>query len=307
VILGSRGSKLALWQSNWVSDRLREAHPGLEVEIRIIKTTGDRFQQPSIPELGGKGAFTKEIQDALLASDIDLAVHSLKDLPTWPVPGLRVLAYPERVDPRDAWVSRDGTPFAKLAEGDRVATGSLRRQAQLRNRFGGVRVESIRGNVDTRLRKLRESDMTGMVLAMAGLTRLGLLEHVTEPVDPKWMLPSPGQGALAVEGRDEAAYAKLLEPLEHAPTRRAVEAERALLAGLEGSCQVPIGGLAREEGETLILDGLLASPDGSKLVRKTERGPLDQTAAIGTRLAARIRGDGGGEILRILQDPGEAR
>lgn len=301
AIIGTRGSQLALWQSNWVADRLREAHPGLTVELTVIRTSGDRFAETAIAALGGKGAFTKEIQDALLERKVDVAVHSLKDLPTWPVDGLRVGAYPPRVDPRDAWLSRDGRRFLDLAAGDSVATSSLRRQAQIRHRFPGVAVEPMRGNIDTRLRKLREGEVTGMILAMAGLTRLGLAGHVTEAIPPGVMIPSPGQGCLAVEGRDDDATRELLAPLDDAPTRTAVAAERALLAALEGSCLVPIGGFAVLEGNEVVLDGMVADPDGGEFVRQTARGPRDDPESLGRSLAAGLRDAGAAEILARLE------
>ena len=193
VVIATRGSDLALWQSRWVAGRLAEVHPGLEVELRIIKTSGDRFQEAALQALGGKGAFTKEIEDAVLSHEADLAVHSLKDLPTVLGPGLRVWAHPPRFNPRDAWIGRDGLAFEDLPENATVATGSLRRQAQTLHHHPRVRVEQIRGNLDTRLRKFAEGDMDGMFLAMAGLERLGLTEHVTEALDPLASCPPPAR------------------------------------------------------------------------------------------------------------------
>jgi hydroxymethylbilane synthase len=301
LTIGTRGSELALWQSHWVADRLRRTNPGLDIDLEIIKTSGDKFQEASLAAVGGKGAFTKEIQDALRAGRVDVAVHSLKDLPTQPVPGLRVWAHPERFDPRDAWVARDGARFFELPDDAIVATGALRRRAQLLHRYPFAQVQELRGNVGTRLRKLDQGEMHGIFLAQAGLERLGLLHRVTELLEPETFLPAPGQGALAIEGRDDRRTGEILAPLDHANTRACVTAERALLATLEGGCQVPIGALARLDGDLLRLDGLVVDPDGSTLVRGDEAGPADEAAAIGARLAERLLSAGGGEILERLR------
>jgi hydroxymethylbilane synthase len=304
VVIATRGSDLALWQSRWVAARLRELHPGLEVDLDIVKTSGDRFQAASLQALGGKGAFTKEIEDALLAGDADLAVHSLKDLPTELPPGLRVWAHPPRFDPRDAWIGRDGLRYADLPGGATVATGSLRRMAQVLNRHPRVSVEPIRGNVDTRLRKFGEGTMAGIFLAVAGLKRLGLADHITEALEPSVFLPAPGQGALAVEGRDDESTRELLEPLDDRDTRDRVTAERGLLAALEGGCQVPVAAMARLEGDDVVLDGLVAAIDGSKLVRGEARGPRSEAESVGRRLADELKARGAVEILAAIR--GEA-
>jgi hydroxymethylbilane synthase len=307
VTIATRGSDLALWQSRWVRERLLEAHPGIDVELRIIKTSGDRFQGASLQALGGgKGAFTKEIQDALLDGSADLAVHSLKDLPTEPVPGLIVWAHPARFDPRDAWIGRDGLRYLDLPRDAVVATGSLRRKSQVLHRYPVARVEEIRGNVDTRLRKFGEGSMAGMFLAMAGLVRLGLAAHVTEALEPDVFLPAPGQGALAIEGRNDARAGALLAVLDHAETRARVTAERSFLAELEGGCQVPVAALAHLDGGDVVLDGLVASVDGSRLVRDTHRGPRDDADLIGRELAQRLIGRGAADILSEIRAVGEA-
>ncbi len=307
VTIATRGSDLALWQSRWVRERLMEAHPGLVVELRVIRTSGDRFQAASLQALGGgKGAFTKEIQDALLDGSADLAVHSLKDLPTEPVRGLRLWAHPERFDPRDAWIGRDGLRYLEVPAGASVATGSLRRMAQVRHRHPGARVEEIRGNVETRLRKFNEGAMAGMFLAMAGLLRLGLAGHVTEALDPALFLPAPGQGALAVEGRDDASTGRLLAVLDHPGTRGRVTAERAFLAELEGGCQVPVAALAGLEGEDLVLDGLVASVDGTRLLRGTRRGPRGDAERLGRGLARELIDRGAADILADIRTTPEA-
>jgi hydroxymethylbilane synthase len=301
AIIGTRGSALALWQSNWVAGRLRDLHPGLTVELTIIKTSGDKFQEASLPTIG-KGAFTKEIQEALRAGAIDVAVHSLKDLPTAAPPGLVVWAYPERFDPRDAWIGRDGVRYTALPADAVIATGALRRTAQVKHRYPGATVEALRGNVDTRLKKLQAGTMTGMFLAAAGLKRLGLERHITELLDPKVFLPAPGQGSLAVEGRADAATGALLSRLDNPETRDQVTAERSLLATLEGGCQVPIGALARLDGDDLILDGLVADVDGRRLIRELARGPRRQAEAIGAKLAARLLDQGAAAILQTLRE-----
>jgi hydroxymethylbilane synthase len=302
VIIGTRGSKLALWQANWVAEKLRDTHPGLEVKLQIIKTTGDRFQQASLAVLGGKGAFTKEIQDALLERHIDVAVHSLKDLPTQAIDGLRVWAHPRRFDPRDAWLARDGRSYDGLPERPVIATGALRRRAQLLHRYPGAVVEDLRGNVDTRLAKLREGNMHGMFLACAGLMRLDRGDQITEILEPGTFLPAPGQGALAIEARDEAVSQRLLAPLDDPDTRAQVTAERAFLATLEGGCQVPIAALATLEQGNLQLDGLVASPDGDELLRDVVRGPREEARTIGEQLARELIARGGDRLLEHIRD-----
>lgn len=305
VVIATRGSDLALWQSRWVAARLREVHPGLEVDLNLVKTSGDRFQAASLQALGGKGAFTKEIEDALIAGDADLAVHSLKDLPTELPEGLRIWAHPPRFDPRDAWIGRDGLRYGDLPAGGVVATGSLRRMAQVMHRHREAVVEPIRGNVDTRLRKFGEGTMAGMFLAVAGLKRLGLADHVTEALEPAVFLPAPGQGALAVEGRDDDATRELLSPLDDRDTRDRVDAERALLAALEGGCQVPVAALARLDGDELILDGLVAAVDGSELARGEAHGPRTEAVSVGRRLAEDLKARGAMEILAAIRGSAE--
>jgi hydroxymethylbilane synthase len=302
VVIATRGSQLALWQSTWIAGRLREVHPGLVVELMILRTSGDRFQEASLQAIGGKGAFTKEITEAVLARSADLAVHSLKDLPTQAEPGLQVWAYPPRFDVRDAWFGRDGRAFADLREGDVVASGSLRRSAQLLHHHPGVGVEPIRGNLDTRLRKFEEGTMTGMFLALAGLQRLELTDRMTEALEPSLFLPAPGQGALAVEGRMDAETEALLSPLDDAETRDRVTAERGLLAELEAGCQVPVGALARIEGPDLVLEALISSLDGVQLFRDERRGPPEQAEEIGRTLARDLLDRGGREILDAIRE-----
>ena len=304
VVIATRGSALALWQSRWVSGRLAELHPGIEVDLHIVKTTGDRFQEAALQAIGGKGAFTKEITEALLRGEADLAVHSLKDLPTQPVPGLRVWAHPPRFDARDAWIGRGGLRFRDLPRGAVVATGSLRRRAQLLGLHPEAHVDDIRGNVETRLRKFDEGKMAGMFLAMAGLERLGFAGRVTEALDTSLFLPAPGQGALAIEGRDDASGEALLAPLDDPETRDAVTAERAFLATLEAGCQVPLGAWARVEGNEIVLQGLVATLDGTEIVRGETRGDRAQALDLGRWLAGELRNQGAGRILAEVRRSG---
>ena len=297
VVIATRGSALALWQSRWVAERLAEMYGDLTVDLHIVKTTGDRFQEAALQAIGGKGAFTKEITEAILRGDADIAVHSLKDLPTEPVPGLRVWAHPPRFDPRDAWIGRDGLRYRDLPRNATVATGSLRRRAQLLSHHPEARVEDIRGNVETRLRKFDEGSMAGMFLAVAGLERLGFAARVTEALDVDTFLPAPGQGALAIEGREDAVCDALLTPLDDADTRDCVTAERSFLAALEAGCQVPLGATARLEIGTLVLRGLVASLDGRNVVRGETKGDRARAEAVGKTLAAELRERGASRIL----------
>jgi hydroxymethylbilane synthase len=294
IVIGSRGSKLALWQANHIADRLREY--GAETRIEIIKTTGDKIQDVPLAQVGGKGLFTKEIEEALLSGSIDLAVHSLKDMPTEIPPGLTLAAIPEREDPRDAMV---GAKLADLKHGARIGTSSLRRAAQLLALRRGFQVETLRGNVDTRLRKLDEGQYDAIVLASAGLRRLGWENRIAEMIPVKVMCPAVGQGALAIETRNDGGIARqFAAALNHEPTQTAVTAERALLAKLEGGCQVPIGAHARVEGRRVRLMAIVASPDGSRLIRGSARGSA--AVAIGTLLADALLESGADQILSAV-------
>jgi len=304
LTIGSRGSQLALWQAHWIQARLQEL--GQESRIEIIKTTGDKITDVALSEVGSKGLFTKEIEEALLAGAIDLAVHSLKDMPTDLPGGLTLAAIPVREDPRDALVGR---AFEDLAPGARVGTGSLRRAAQLRARRPDLRIEDIRGNVDTRLRKLDEGRYDAIVLAAAGLRRLGWEDRITELFNPSVMCPAVGQGALAVETRDDGGSAfHIAERLEHAETRAAATAERAVLAALGGGCQAPMGSYAYVNDAILYVIGLIISPDGSKLIRHAKHGSIAEAAALGHALAEQLLAEGGREILdAVYAQPSEPR
>jgi hydroxymethylbilane synthase len=292
LVIGSRGSQLAVWQAQWIAARLAEH--GHETRIEIIKTTGDKIIDVPLAKVGTKGLFTKEIEEALLDRRIDLAIHSLKDLPTEIPAGLTIAAVPERADARDAMV---GARLNELPAGAKVGTSSLRRAAQLRMVRPDLAIESVRGNLDTRVRKLDEGKYRAIVLAAAGLTRLGWAHRIAEILSPEVMCPAVGQGALAVETRHEGEARDFCAVLDHAATRATVTAERAVLAALGGGCQVPIGAHAVIEGDSLRLIGAVIAPDGDRMVKKSDRGAVADAAEMGRRLAEALLMDGAREIL----------
>jgi hydroxymethylbilane synthase len=292
LTIASRGSQLALWQARWVSGRLTEQ--GHECRIQIVKTTGDRITDAPLAQVGGKGLFTKEIEEALLDGSADLAVHSLKDLPTMLPPGLALAALPEREDPHDAVVGRK---LMDLPPGATVGTSSPRREAQLRRLRSDLVIESIRGNLDTRLRKLDERRYDAIVLAAAGLNRLGWADRIAEILPVEIMCPAVGQGALAVETREGGAGWDACVVLDHAATHSAVAAERAFLRGLGGGCQVPIGAYAAVTGTHLHLTGLVIAADGSAQVQGRREGPVAEAESMGTALAEELLKQGARTIL----------
>ncbi|HTV88056.1 MAG TPA: hydroxymethylbilane synthase [Stellaceae bacterium] len=295
--IGTRGSPMAMFQSGLVRDRLAAAHPRLPIELVPIRTTGDRVQTRLLAEIGGKGLFTKEIEEALLRREIDLAVHSLKDMETALPAGLAIGCVLARDDPRDALVSRCGVGLAELPPGARIATASLRRRAQLLRRRGDLDVVAIRGNVNTRLDKLASGEADALVLALSGLQRLGKAALANEILPVEVMLPAVGQGALAVECRSvDADLRALLAALHDAATAACVAAERAMLAALDGSCRTPIAGLATIDGDRLILDGLLLSPDGAAERRGRRAGAVADAVPTGAALGAALRRDAGPEF-----------
>jgi hydroxymethylbilane synthase len=295
IRIGSRGSQLALWQSNHIADALRSA--GHDVSIEIIHTTGDRMQSVAFAQVGSKGIFTKEIEEALVAGQIDLAVHSLKDLPTELAAPFSIAAIPPRVDPRDALVSVEYAGFAHLPQGARVGTSSLRRQAQLRAQRSDIEYVEFRGNVDTRLRKLAEGQVQAIVLAAAGLERLEKTEWIRERFEAEIVCPAAGQGALAIECRsDDAATHAAVNFLDDADTRFAVTAERTALNALGGGCQVPIGVYCMRMDKDFLLRGAVAQADGKLVLRAQARG-LD-AAELGVRLARHLLEQGALDILR---------
>lgn len=289
LIIGSRGSKLALCQANWVMAQLESHHPGLKVSIEIIKTSGDMFLDAPLSQIGGKGLFTKEIEDALLGGRIDLAVHSLKDLPTVLPEGLCLAAVSSREDVRDAFVSNQYQTLAALPQGARVGTSSLRRQSQLLALRSDLRILNLRGNLDTRLRKLDEGQYEAILLACAGLQRLGLQGRITERLAVEQICPAIGQGALGLEARsNDNATSERLQCLHHGETHAAVTAERAFLRRLGGGCQVPIAGHAWVEEEKLQLLGLVASVDGQQLFRARAHSELTEAETLGVRVAEQL-------------------
>lgn len=305
--LGTRGSALALWQANWTKAQLEKRWPGLVVDLVPIKTTGDKILDVPLAKIGGKGLFTKELDEALLDGRIDLAVHSLKDVPFQLPDGIDFAAVPEREDPRDAFVS-NGPKLEDLPSGARIGTSSLRRQVQLRHRFPALNLVTLRGNVDTRLRKLAEAEFDGIILAAAGLKRLGHEKRITQILDDDIMVSAVGQGALGIVCRaTDDATRRALEVLSHEPTRLAVTAERGLLRALGGSCQVPVAGKAKIDGMDLIIKGLIASLDGTRVITDELRGSVDDANKLGLDLGQRLLSMGAGEILAEIAQYGADR
>jgi hydroxymethylbilane synthase len=296
IVIGSRGSALALWQANWVRDRLTAA--GHEVEVRVIRTSGDRLARAPLASSGVKGLFVKELEEALDARAIDVAVHSFKDLPAELPPGLMIAAVPTREDPRDAYVSRDGTSFAELPSGARVGTSSLRRQSQLCSLRSGLQMVPLRGNVDTRLRKLERGECDALVLAAAGLIRLGHSLRIEHYFSPEQLCPAVGQGALAIETREgDGRPAEVIASLDDPSTSTAVRAERSVLRRLGGGCAVPIAAYASTTGERLDIMGVVARADGGRLIRAQASGPKSDPDALGLSLAEDLLRQGAREIL----------
>jgi hydroxymethylbilane synthase len=292
LVIASRGSQLALWQARWVSAQLTAR--GRQCRIEIVKTTGDKITDVPLAKVGAKGLFTKEIEEALLDGRADLAVHSLKDLPTELPEGLVLAAVPEREDPRDAVV---GVRLADLPPGARVGTSSLRRAAQLRKLRPGLTIESVRGNLDTRLRKLDEGQYDAILLAAAGLKRLGWGDRIAEILPAETMCPAVGQGALAIETRASGAGFDAVRAMDHAGTHAAVLAERGVLSALGGGCQVPIGAHATVDGERLRLLALVASPDGGEVVRGETEGAASEAESLGRALGQELLERGARRIL----------
>lgn len=300
IRIGSRGSRLAVTQARWVGDRLAARHPGLEVEYRQITTTGDRDAQSALTAIGGKGVFVKEIEEALRSRDIDLAIHSLKDVPQTLAAGLRLGPAPLREDPRDAVVSRFGELLRELPRGSTIGTSSPRRAAQIRNRYARrlYRVEPIRGNVDTRLKKVQAGDYDSVVLAAAGLNRLGLSGEITEVLDPEEMMPAPCQGCLGLELReDDASTLELLHLIRDEAADVTSRAERAFLQALGGDCLIPVGAFAQLSGANLTLSAVLLDAGGARAVRAREEGASAEAELVGAKLAGRLLMEGGSEIL----------
>ena len=301
IRIGTRGSKLARWQAEWVKTRLTETYPDLSVELLIIKTSGDKILDVPLATIGGKGLFVKEIENALLDGRVDLAVHSMKDVPMAIPQGLEISCVTRREDPFDALISQSGAGLAGLAPQARIGTSSLRRQAQLLSYRPDLVMVSLRGNLDTRLRKLEEQNLDAIVVASAGLRRMGLEHRMTERIPAEICLPAIGQGALAIEtNRSHQDVQKTLAFLNDPETAVTVRAERAFLKRLEGGCQVPIAAYAQLDADTLRIEGLVASVDGKKMVRDHASGSLNEAETLGIQLAERILNSGGDQILKAI-------
>ena len=299
IRIGTRASALALWQAEWVKAELEKKYPGTQVSLTKIKTTGDKILDVPLAKVGGKGLFVKEIEEAMLRGEIDIAVHSMKDVPTFFPDGLHLSCITKREDPRDAFLSRNRVAFKDLPQGAKVGTSSLRRQAQLMNIRPDLTIEQLRGNVDTRLRKLREGQYDAIILAAAGVKRLGLAENVTEYIEPDISLPAIGQGALGIECRvDDRELNDLIAFFNHADTRVCVTGERALLRRLEGGCQVPIACYGEIKAGNLHLTGLVASVDGKQIIKDALVGPQGDAERIGVTLAEALLKRGADVILR---------
>ena len=296
--IGTRGSALALAQATLVQNQIQDHHPQITVELEIIKTTGDKIQDVPLAKIGGKGLFTKEIEMAILAGEVDLGVHSMKDVPTEVPDGLVIGITTIREDPRDAFISRKYQSLREIPPGGRIGTGSLRRKAQLLHLRPDLEIVPLRGNVDTRLRKLVEENLDAVILATAGLRRLGRAAEITAIIPETEMLPAIGQGALGLEYRqDDAETRNLLEFLDHPETKVTVAAERAFLARLEGGCQVPIAAKGSLKNGELILEGLIGDLTGTRIYREQVAGPPEAAEHLGRKLAQRLLQLGGAQIL----------
>jgi len=302
LIIGTRGSKLALFQANLVKSKLKTAYPSLEVVINIIKTKGDKILDIALSKIGDKGFFTKEIQDSLYKKEVDIAVHSLKDLPTELPKGTQLGAIMERANHRDVLVSVDGKKLADFTSDDKIATSSLRRKSQLIQLNKEVQVVEIRGNVDTRIRKMHDGHCQGMIMAAAGVERLGLNNHITEYLNENQMLTAPGQGAIALEIREgDNEILDILSVLNHKKSSICVTAERSFLNRLEGGCQIPFAAHATLDGDTLTVEGLVATLDGRKIQREKITGNSKDAIQLGIDLANSIQDNGGYEILEEVK------
>ena len=300
LIIASRGSALALWQANWVKSRLEETCR-IRAEIRVIKTTGDIHPELSLTRSGTKGLFTKEIEEALLACEAHLAVHSFKDLPNDQPQGLTVAAFLEREDARDVLISRDNRPFSELPRNARIGTSSLRRQAQLRDLRPDLKFTNLRGNLDTRLKKVERGDCDALVVAAAGIHRLGFKDRITEYFSPQQICPAVGQGVIAIEIREnEEEIAQKVRTLDHEGTRITTQAERAFLRKLGGGCQTPIAAYGTLQNGKIHLQGIVADQNGERLMRATADGPAPSAEELGIQLAEDFLAKGAGEFLKDI-------
>lgn len=301
IVIATRESKLALWQAHYIQNRLREFYPGCDIVVFGMTTRGDQILDRTLSKVGGKGLFVKELEQALERGEADIAVHSMKDVPVELPAGFALMVAGEREDPRDAFVSDQFATLMEMPHGAIVGTSSLRRESQLRARSPHLKVEPLRGNVETRLRKLDEGQYAAIILAAAGLKRLGLAHRIRASLPPEESIPAVGQGALCIEYRaDRDDLAAWLAPLTEQNAMFAVLAERAFSRRLGGSCEVPLGCHAVHDGDLLSLTGFVASPDGAQLIRRSLRGVATQAEELGTQLAEQLMADGAGEILAAL-------
>jgi len=304
IIIGTRGSRLALWQANFVAESLRH-FTDAEILIKKIKTQGDKILDSPLAKIGDKGLFVKEIELALSEKEVDLAVHSMKDVPTELPPGLIISSIMKREDPKDVLISKGGEHLSNLPKGVRVGTSSLRRKAQLLNFRPDLTIVDVRGNLDTRLKKMDSGNFEAMVLAAAGIDRMGWSDKISERIPTEVILPAVGQGAIGIETREnDDIISKLVEKINHGPTFTAVTAERAMMKKLEGGCQIPIGALGVIEGNLLNLTGIVASVDGKRLIKDFISGKPSEAEELGIKLAEQMIKSGAGEILSEIRISG---
>ena len=303
IRIGTRASLLALWQANWIKETLEEQNRGIKVELVKIKTTGDKILDVPLAKVGGKGLFVKEIEDALLSNKVDLAVHSMKDVPTDLPEGLYIASITEREDPRDALLSRGGCKMMELPRNARIGTSSLRRQTQILNVRPDFEINQLRGNLDTRIKKLETKELDAVILAAAGIRRMGWADKISEYIATDVCLPAIGQGAVGIETRvDDEAINSLVLRLNHETTSLAVRAERAFLKRLEGGCQVPIAAFGEINGKKIKLRGLVGRIDGSEIIKYSLEGSVEKVEEIGEELAEKLLSMGAGEILSEVYD-----
>jgi hydroxymethylbilane synthase len=301
IIIGSRGSQLALWQANWVKSELESIHNDAEVNIKIIKTSGDKIQDVPLAKIGGKGLFVKEIEEALLSKEIDIAVHSMKDVPMDLPEELQISVITKRENPLDALISKNGEKLADLPMGSLIGTSSLRRSSQLLKYRSDFKIGALRGNVDTRLKSLENGKYDAILLATAGLNRLGWTNKITEEVSHEVLLPAMGQGALGIEThRNDFIAQGMISSLDHKFTHSAVNAERGLVGALDGGCQVPIGSYATVDNNLITLRGLVASLDGKTIYKLIKTGPIDDAINIGHALGVELLNMGADKVLKSL-------
>ncbi|WP_027338873.1 hydroxymethylbilane synthase [Halonatronum saccharophilum] len=302
IIVGTRGSKLALAQSGLVVDKLASYFPDYNFKLKVISTKGDRILDKALSQIGGKGLFIKEIEIALLNREVDLAIHSIKDMPARLEEGLEIIGIPRRANALDVLVSKDNLTLDDLPKGSRIGTGSLRRRAQILNYRSDLEVEPLRGNIDTRLKRVAEGDFDGIILAAAGLERIGWEDRITQYINQNISIPAVGQGALAIEGRsDDDAIKEVVEKLNDRPTIDTVKAERSFLDYLEGDCKVPIGAYGEVDGDKLILSGVIGKIDGSLLLKDSVKGSRSKGQDLGVELAKKLIDKGAKEILEEIR------